>query len=142
MNSFAKKVPWVLSLVFFCVCIVLAVMCFAPSVYSPYGAYAAGDGLSAETVYLVLQKDGSYVRYRQFELLEKGRASIAHTDKDVAVLYLCAEDGAPILTAVCGSDKVFLLDGAQGGMVFKKASEDAFYLNIPHASVNPSGDHS
>ncbi len=92
----------------------------------PTGTYCSGspDWPMADTVYLVLGKDNTYMVYRQFEVISRG------TYEDDTVSQTVRLDGGGF-TASYGEDysEINLLS-REGSYSMKKYSDTCLYINV------------
>ena len=93
----------------------------------PTGTYCSGspDWPMADTVYLVLGKDNTYMVYRQFEVISRG------TYEDDTVSQTVRLDGGGGFTASYGEDysEINLLS-REGSYSMKKYSDTCLYINV------------
>lgn len=127
MNSVISKVLLGTTLALLVAVIVLLGVHFAPASF--YGTYCTGEQVSSEDLYIVLQKDGSYTLYRQFELLAEGTYQVDRTTDGVSILSL-ASGGASSTGLAIHGDSVLLLDDSGDSNVFQKISDTPLFINL------------
>lgn len=95
---------------------------------SPIGTYCTGNGISENDRYLVLQKDGSYVLYKQFELIEKGN----YWSNDSSIYSLIPESDSLEHSIVYNTDTIYFFDSYRGVIIYTKIDSVPTYINLPN----------
>lgn len=99
------------------------------------GTYIAGAEVSPDCNYLVLQADGSYVLYKQFELLEEG----CYMPEAANIYALTAQDGAArSVIYEDGADTLYVTGLDNSIVVFSKISQMPTFINLPKYGNQPS----
>ena len=101
-----------------------------PEDESVVGTFLAGREWDVEnSSYIVFQQDGSYVRYKQFEVLEEGD----YLDEGQGFFALAlapGESGQGGRVVYNGSDEVVLVDAEGGAELFVRISETPTFINV------------
>lgn len=92
------------------------------------GTFLAGREWDAEnSSYIVFQQDGSYVRYKQFEVLETG----GYSDEGAGLYALTpAGSGQGGRVVYNGSDEVVLVDSGGDTELFVRISDIPSFSNV------------
>ena len=91
------------------------------------GTSRTGDGMSPLDEYFIFEKDGKYVIYRQFAILESG----TYEEVEDSLYLLSDGTGAQAAYALYSrsEDKVYLIR-ADEFRTFAKVSDVPFYINV------------
>lgn len=123
-----------LILIAMCMAMVFSVIHFAPMPHQFWGTYSTGNEPLTDSLYLVLQTDGRYTIYRQFEVLEKGTFEplLPGTGKEDIIYRLTAQDTLSKTKLVYDkeSDEVVLLDYQDKDIPMGRMSRDAVFINV------------
>lgn len=99
-----------------------------------WGTYCTGDEPFTDNLYLVLQKNGQYTIYKQFEVLEKGSFEELPSDSGTrGVTYkLISEAGLSERNLVYEKESgtVVILGYQDEDIVFRQISKDALFINV------------
>lgn len=112
-----------------CANIVLGALLFSERpAGSVVGTYCTGDGMSQDDCYLVFLQDSTYVLYKQFEIVEKGR----YYAEDGGVYLLRSEDKTKETLAVFdGADQIRYYEPGAGVLSFTRISDIPAFINLP-----------
>lgn len=94
------------------------------------GTYCTGDEKDPATRYIVFERDGKYVVYKQFEHIETGSYSEDGSGNGVYMLTNTDAD-AKRFVVFNGSDQIYFFDPVSGITTFSRISETAAYINLP-----------
>ena len=127
-----------LILIAMCMAMVFSVIHFAPMPHQLWGTYSTGNGPLIDSLYLVLQTDGRYTIYRQFEVLEKGTFEplLPGTGNEDIIYRLTSQDTLSETKLVYDkeSDAVVLLDYQDEDIPMGRISRDALFINVDSGS--------
>ncbi|MCI8768489.1 MAG: hypothetical protein HFH21_12030 [Ruminococcus sp.] len=136
MKNRKKWMP--LILIAMCMAMVFSVIHFAPMPHQFWGTYSTGNEPLTDSLYLVLQTDGRYTIYRQFEVLEKGTFEplLPEMGNEDIVYRLTSQDTLSETKLVYDkeSDAVVLLDYQDEDIPMGRISRDALFVNVDSGS--------
>lgn len=97
------------------------------------GTYCTGDEKNPTTLYIVFERDGKYVVYKQFEYIETGNYYKDGSSNGVYILTM-TDSEAKRFVAFNGSDQIYYFNPDNGITVFSRISEIAVYINLQSTS--------
>lgn len=94
---------------------------------APVGTYCT-DRYGTTGLYVVLDQQGNYCRYRQFKVLETGRYTCV--DAQAGLYSLWEEDGAQLGLALLIGDSLYLVQMDGTVQAYPKADDVPGYINV------------
>lgn len=135
-DALMKKSKKFMPLIFTAMCslIVLLVVHFAPMPHQLWGTYSTGNGPVRDSLYLVLQADGKYTVYKQFEILAQGTfepVPLGMGSEDIIYRFISGEALAETkLVYDKEADAVALLNYRGEDIPMSRISENAVFINV------------
>lgn len=93
-----------------------------------YGTYCTQN--HGDSMYLVLEKDGTYLLYRQFEVLDSGKYDRSVSTKEFSVYTLVSKDMDKKLKMTADKKTIVLSELENSDVVMEKISDTSVYINI------------
>lgn len=132
MKKSKRFMPLILTAM--CSLIVFLAVHFAPMPHQLWGTYSTGNAPVRDSLYLVLQADGNYTVYKQFNILEQGTfepVPLGMGSEDI-IYRLISGDALAETKLVYDkeADAVALLDYRGEEIPLGRISEDAVFINV------------
>lgn len=120
-----------LIIIFFIFSLLVTIVLFLAILYNSsssevIGTYCSGNELSANTLYLTIEENGSYVLYKQFHVISSGQ----YRSENKTIYLLQSKNSSLQYLFYDGKNEVSFCSIDNGVLSFQRISNVPMYINI------------